>query len=309
MTQKRQKTKERYYLRLFSDLLKKKLGEDFPLDQVVDHEQPDFVVARPQGSLGIEITDLTREKHPSEKYSAAEKAGFCDKIVDDARRLCERWGIPPLWVTVWIIGSLDHVRGSTAQRRMSENLARFVKRWCDEHPQEQQVSFLISDMITARAYKTWREEHPVASSPEQVALAARIEEWFDEHPEYENGSASLLQEDVSDALQGIWRIHVLRSKLSLDAHCWNRSPGGVCVGPIQVDSLQEAISGKDKHHDEYRRHCTECWLLIVVDPCDPAKAADIRLGSAAATHKYRANFNRVYFLQLLDELVELQLLG
>ena len=249
-----------------------------------------------------------REKHPNEKYSAVERAGFHDKIVNDARRFCEQWGVAPLLVTVWFISSLGDVRGSAAQRTLSAHLARFVKQWCDEDPQEEEVSFVISDMILARGYKRWREEHPVPSNPDQVALAGHIKKWFDHHPQYENGCASLLQEDISNALHGIWRIHIHRPRVLLNSHVWKWNPGGVFVGPISIESLQARLNAKDEDYEEYRRHFTECWLIIVGAPCDPAKASDINLGESVKTFNYRSRFNRVFFLQLYYELLELELL-
>lgn len=252
MTEVYQKKIEEFHFALFRDLFKKKLGQDFPSGQIVECENPDFLVKRSQGRLDIEITELVREKHPNAKYSAAEKVGFRDKIVGDARRLCEEWEITPLLVTVWIIGSLDHVRGSSARRELSENLARFVKQWCDEHTGSEQ-DFL----------------------------------------------------KPGDALPEIWQIHLWRPRVSLDAHRWKWKPGGVLVGPVHVDSLQTRISEKDKNYEKYRRLCNECWLLIVGDPCDPGKAGDIGLDLRARTHKYRTIFDRIFFLQLLNELVEL----
>ena len=232
---------------------KKKLSEDFPAGKIKEHEKPDFLVKQRHGCLGIEITELVREKHPNEKYSAAERAGFCDKIVRDARRLCEQWGTAPLLVTIWIIGSMDHVQGSSARKELSENLARFVKQWCDEHTG------------------------------------------------YEQGFLK-----PGDALPEIWQIHLWHPKVSLDAHRWMWKPGGVWVGPVHVDSLQSRISEKNESYEEYRKACTECWLLVIGDPCDPSKGADIGLDAVAKTHRYSTKFDRVFFLQLLDELVELE---
>lgn len=255
MTQTAKKGHEKYYLDLLKQLFKKKLGQEFPSGQIVEFEKPDFLVKRSQGWLGIEITELVREKHPNEKHSPAEKAGFCDKIVGDARRLCEEWGVAPVLVTVWILRSLDHVRGTDARRRLSENLARFVKKWCDAHTGDEQA-FL---------------------KPE-------------------------------DALPEIWQIHLWRPKVSLDYHRWMWKPGGVWVGAVHVDSLQKRISEKDKNYDEYRKVCNECWLVIMGDPCDPSKGADIELDPRTRTHTYMSKFDRIFFLQLFYELVELKLL-
>ena len=253
MTQTRKKRKEDDYLASFQDVFEPKVGEKFPGGEVEEWENPDFLVKRPQDCLGIEITELVRQKHPAEKYRAAQKAGFCQKILDHARRLCEQWGVPPLWVTVWIIGSLDHMQGRDAQRRLSEKLASLVKEWCDAHP----------------------EDRDTVLKPE-------------------------------DTLPEIYQIVVWRLRSS-GVHRWEWSPGGVWVSPVSVDSLQERIGRKDKKYGEYRRHCAECWLLIVGDPCDPAKGGDIRLDAAARTHKYQSQFDRIFFLQLHDVLVELDL--
>lgn len=253
MKQEANKRKENCYLGLFQNLFKKKLGEDFPAGKIKEHEKPDFLVKQRNGCLGIEITEHMREKHPNEKHSAAERAGFCDKIVRDASRLCEQWGIEPLLVTVWIIGSMDHVRGAAARQRLSENLARFVRRWCDTH-----------------------------TGPQHATLK----------PE--------------DELPEIYQMSVFRPSGSLDTHCWKWNPGGVCVSPVKVDSLQSRISEKNESYEEYRKACTECWLLVIGDPCDPSKGADIGLDAVAKTHRYSTKFDRVFFLQLMDELVELE---
>jgi hypothetical protein len=246
------KAKEYADFALFKDLFQKEVGEEFPAGCVLQGEKPDFVVHQPQAPLGIEITELHREKGGTDRYTPAQKTGFSQKIVDDARQLCERWGVPPLWVTVWIIGGLGHVQGRRDRKTLSEKLASLVQQWSNANPQD------------SRAWlKPW------------------------------------------DVLPEIFQIGIFRRQGY--EHLWEWNAGAVAVGPVSIDALQKRIGEKDNEFEEYRRRCNECWLVIVGDPCEPSMGADIGLDPAARTYKYRSKFDRIFFLQRLDNLVELEL--
>ena len=136
MTRSSQKLHESLYLDQFRDYLKRDIGEGFPPGVIQDHEHPDFLVTRSAGVLGIEVTTLVRQRRPNALHSEAEQAGFWRKIVCDAAHLCEKRGVPPLYVTVWVIGWLDRVRGRTGQSALSEKLATFVQAWCERSPKQ-----------------------------------------------------------------------------------------------------------------------------------------------------------------------------
>lgn len=259
MTQVYQKKKEESHFTLFRELFKKKIGQDFPSGQIVECENPDFLIKRSQGWLGIEITDLVRRKHPNAEFSAAEEAGFVNGIVQRAKHLCEQSGVPPLWVTVWIIGSLGRVRGRDARRKLSQNLANLVKQWSDANPGDSDVCLKPGDEL-----------------PEVYQV-------------------------------GIFR-GTLQGEVWLQQHNWKYSPGAVCVAPLSVDDLRLRIVEKESSYRKYLTKCRVCWLLIVGDPCDPAKGCDVRLNPEVASYIYRSSFDRVFLLQLLDELVEFKLL-
>ncbi len=254
MTRRTQKISERQHLEVFRDILRKKLNEAFPDGDLVECESPDFIVKRAGNELGIEVTDLHRAKYPSEQYSQAQRVGFFRTIVEDARRMCEKEAIPPLWVTVWIFPEHFSSQGGDAQRNVSENLARFVMDWCNTHPEEL--------------------------------------------------SASLRP---GEALPSVWQILVVRGESGVNTHQWQWKPGAHTVAPVGIDQLEVAIARKEGSYEGCRKHCRECWLVLVGNPFDPAKAADIRRAPETAAATYKSRFERVFLLQVPDELIELHL--
>ncbi|MBL7153526.1 MAG: hypothetical protein ISS79_07395 [Phycisphaerae bacterium] len=125
------------YLEVLKHLFRKKLEEDFPPGNVLGQENPDFVVECAKGRLGIEMREIVRSE------SVAAQAGFCDKLVRDAKRLCEKWGVPPLYVVVWITDLLNQVQGQVAQKQFAERLAKVLKDAYEGHRQDSASYFIL----------------------------------------------------------------------------------------------------------------------------------------------------------------------
>ena len=101
------KDKERRFVEIFAE----KLGP-FPPGKLIDSESPDFLVATPEGVIGIEVTKIHHANEPRQQESE------CRSLVDAACRLYENEGTIPLEVKV-------HFGGSTQfNKRNREKFAR-----------------------------------------------------------------------------------------------------------------------------------------------------------------------------------------
>jgi hypothetical protein len=94
-----QKEIERWQLQRFIDLFQPtRWGE------VLDHEEPDFLVRRELDTLGIEFTDLYWDQ-PSVKIPQQAVESLRARIADEAGRLYESKGLPKLHVSIHFIPS------------------------------------------------------------------------------------------------------------------------------------------------------------------------------------------------------------
>jgi len=237
-------------LELLVQLFRKKLGEEFPPGNVVEQESPDFVVDRHMGRLGIEISEVVRSE------PVAAQAGFRDKLVRGAKRLCEEWGVRPLWVTVWIIGSFNQVQGRVAQKQFAERLAKVVQDGYERRMQDSAGYFVLDQPL----------------------------------PE-------------------VWRIHVAplneTAPKSLGGHYWEWKPGAVVSSPLSAGKIQARIRQKNSRYERYCQSCDECWLVLVGDSFDYKMGCDISRSPSVVTNLYDSQFERVFYLQLYDILIEL----
>jgi hypothetical protein len=103
------KDKQRRFVEIFAE----KLGP-FPPGKLIDSESPDFLVATPEGVIGIEVTKI----HHADKRRQQESE--CRSLVDAACRLYESESTIPLEVKV-------HFGGSTQfNKRNRDKFARIL---------------------------------------------------------------------------------------------------------------------------------------------------------------------------------------
>ena len=103
------KDKERRFVEIFAE----KLGP-FPPGKLIDSESPDFLVATPEGVIGIEVTKI---HHANERR---QQESECRSLVDAACRLYESESTIPLEVKV-------HFGGSTQfNKRNRDKFARIL---------------------------------------------------------------------------------------------------------------------------------------------------------------------------------------
>jgi hypothetical protein len=60
-----------------------------------------------------------------------------------------------------------------------------------------------------------------------------------------------------------------------------------------TDLLQRTIDAKAGKYKTYRKHCSECWLVLVADSSKPS--ATIHPDERSLAHEYRSPFERTYF--------------
>ena len=94
MTEKqRNKDQERHYVEVFKDAF-----SGFPIGELLadeNQERPDVIVASAQGRIGIEVTRILHE--PMKREESEGQA-----MVDEARALYEKRGLPNLQVSVFL---------------------------------------------------------------------------------------------------------------------------------------------------------------------------------------------------------------
>jgi hypothetical protein len=86
----------------------------------------------------------------------------------------------------------------------------------------------------------------------------------------------------------------IRRPRPLKSHLWQTAGGGI-VNENFADQLQREIDKKNLKISEYRKRCDDCWLLVVADWTGPS--AFFGISDEMRNIKYKALFNRVYFLE------------
>lgn len=130
MTNLKQKNKEQFHFDLFKELYKQ-------LPDGEEHHQcgqkPDFLIRHSSGILGIEHTEVFKNKSPNQACLPQKQEGSLRKIVDDARIICEEKGIPPFYVNVWFDTSIKHTQMKKPEaEKISQSLAELIESWYKE---------------------------------------------------------------------------------------------------------------------------------------------------------------------------------
>lgn len=102
--------------------------------------------------------------------------------------------------------------------------------------------------------------------------------------------------DVYSQVPGIASYHVLPSIDGVE-ELWAGGGGGI-VTDVEPRHVQECIGRKDVLYESYLRKAPEVWLLIVNDMLAGALG---RLAPEAREVHYRTNFDRVYWLELIEQ--------
>jgi hypothetical protein len=115
------KESEFFYLEKFKEIF-----PDFPDGIINPDEEPDFLIKTESKIVGIEITDYYRERPPKIKSPLQQKLTTRRKIVDLAKSIYDKQGLPPLFVHVHF--NL-HFRCSEREvQAFAEKIAQFVEQ-------------------------------------------------------------------------------------------------------------------------------------------------------------------------------------
>src|SRR5579872_597093 len=99
-------------------------GVPIPVGGVVG-EEPDFRFHTDTGSLGIEVSELVRPASTNHGILPLEQENFHQKILDAARRECEKQGLPALRVQVYF----TNPRGKKQEwKNLTQSLVDIVVR-------------------------------------------------------------------------------------------------------------------------------------------------------------------------------------
>lgn len=91
----RKKAKELAQLKMFKELF-----GGFPIGDISESENPDFLVGVKEGCIGIEITELHQEASEGAKQSPRAQSATKEAVLRQAERLCEEWQLGSFHVNV-----------------------------------------------------------------------------------------------------------------------------------------------------------------------------------------------------------------
>lgn len=122
-----QETKEQFHFELFKKLCKQ-WRDDGLEDKNRNERIPDFLFRYPDNVLGIEHCELFKDKRTDHKVSPQQQEGSLQKIVDEARNICVKRGIPPLEVKLFFAPAFENKQITKNQgQQVSKRLAWFVE--------------------------------------------------------------------------------------------------------------------------------------------------------------------------------------
>jgi hypothetical protein len=115
------KESEFFYLEKF-----KENCPNFPGGIINPCEEPDFLIKTAGKILGIEITDYYRERPPRTKSPLQQKLTTRRKIVDLAKSIYDRRGLPPLFVHVHF--NLSFRCAEREVQAVADKIAQFIEQ-------------------------------------------------------------------------------------------------------------------------------------------------------------------------------------
>jgi hypothetical protein len=102
-----------------------------------------------------------------------------------------------------------------------------------------------------------------------------------------------LWHNAEKSLPWIRTVRLFRADV-LTRHHW-ANPDSGWVQLDFIDELQGVIDDKNARFAQYRRHCDECWLLVVASGSRPSGLFDP--SDATRAHSYRSQFARTLFME------------
>lgn len=94
-------------------------------------------------------------------------------------------------------------------------------------------------------------------------------------------------------VRSVERVMIHRDDRLYRSGIWNAPQAGAVLSNC-ADLFQRAIDTKAGKHEAYRKHCSECWLVLVADTVRPS--ASIQPAPDDLAHVYHSPFARTYFL-------------
>lgn len=88
------KEKERHFVQIVADS-----ASSFPKAEIIDHEEPDFLVNDGHEIIGIEVTQIFHKSHPGQPPQQLEDSER-QKVTERACTLAEAAAVPPLMVSI-----------------------------------------------------------------------------------------------------------------------------------------------------------------------------------------------------------------
>ena len=237
----------------------------FPSGELIDHEEPDFLLKTDLETIGIEVTQTFQPKRG--KFEPQSYDGVIKKVVCLAKkRYCEMGGAP---VCVHVYPTTFEGRGIN-KNRMTESLARFVKR---QYRVGQTVDF-GNRGITTNSIEQCRT---VTCDKHCIDRCAEMPEGFDQ------GVLFPLPEGSS---VGKW---------------WAGS-GSPDVPQLSYERIEEDIRGKNERLPYYLASANRVWLLIALDLFFPTAFSEVP--RSAGTWKFSFDFDKVLLFSHEDGVVE-----
>jgi hypothetical protein len=147
------------------------------------------------------------------------------------------------------------------------------------------------------------ESVPIAKSDRGAIAEGLVEVVTASMPAVNSSVVLDLWRNAENSLPWIRTVRLFRADV-LTTHHW-ASPGSGWVQLDFIDELQAAIEDKNARFTTYRRHCDECWLLVVASGSRPSGLFDP--SDATRAHSYRSQFARTLFMEAFSgTLVELK---
>lgn len=110
----------------------------------------------------------------------------------------------------------------------------------------------------------------------------------------------ILRKDELPEIPEIQRIDIVKGL----GYQWWQVISAQWVKREFIKEMQKCINDKNSLYAKYRKHCEQCWLLIVADRAHPSQCFE--LSEKTAKHTYKSAFDRTFYLDLrFEQLVQL----
>jgi hypothetical protein len=181
VTSGQKKRHERAHFELFAGLFAEIPG-GCHLRLSCHDDNPDFLVKSGDRTIGIEHTELFKQRERSAKrpYAPVELEGIQQGIIRKAKESYTRQGLPPVTVTVWFDPSMKRIRlVSGRSKAIGAELSQFVAEWvrvphpADEWPRPGDRIPEISHLSIYEGHSSWTKGDPSLVGPPDVSELQR----------------------------------------------------------------------------------------------------------------------------------------